>query len=114
MINTFKTTLLLSLLTVLLVIMGGAVGGKGGMILAFFMAAVMNFGSYWFSDKIILKMYNAQEITREIHPAFYGRWNGWPAGPNFPCPRYTSFPIIPPTPMEERIARLEALATRTH
>ena len=72
MINTFKTTILLSLLTILLVIMGGAVGGQGGMILAFFMAAAMNFGSYWFSDKIVLRMYNAREITREIHPAFYG------------------------------------------
>jgi heat shock protein HtpX len=71
MINTFKTTLLLSLLTILLVIMGGAVGGKGGMLFAFFMAAVMNFGSYWFSDKIVLRMYNARETTRENHPAFY-------------------------------------------
>jgi heat shock protein HtpX len=72
MINTFKTTLLLSLLTILLVIMGGAVGGKGGMLFAFFMAAVMNFGSYWFSDKIVLRMYNARETTRENHPTFYG------------------------------------------
>jgi len=72
MINTLKTTLLLSLLTILLVIMGGAVGGKGGMLFAFVMAAAMNFGSYWFSDKIVLRMYNARETTRENHPAFYG------------------------------------------
>jgi heat shock protein HtpX len=71
MINTFKTTLLLSLLTVLLVLMGAAVGGRGGMIFAFFMAAAMNFGSYWFSDKIVLKMYNAREISRDDHPFFY-------------------------------------------
>ena len=71
MMNRFKTTLLLSLLTMLLVFMGGALGGKGGMLIAFCMAAVMNFGSYWFSDKIVLKMYNAREITREVHPAFY-------------------------------------------
>ncbi len=71
MMNRFKTTLLLSLLTMLLVFMGGALGGKGGMLIAFVMAAVMNFGSYWFSDKIVLKMYNAREITREVHPAFY-------------------------------------------
>ncbi len=69
--NIFKTTFLLSLLTILLVAMGGAVGGQGGMMVAFLMAAVMNFGSYWFSDKIVLRMYNAQEITREVHPAFY-------------------------------------------
>lgn len=71
MMNQFKTTLLLSLLTVLLVAMGGAVGGSAGMLLAFVMAAVMNFGSYWFSDKIVLRMYGAQEIERSDNPAFY-------------------------------------------
>jgi heat shock protein HtpX len=72
MLNHLKTTMLLSLLTVLLVFMGGAIGGKGGMLIAFVMAAVMNFGSYWFSDKIVLRMYGAQEITRNENPAFYG------------------------------------------
>jgi heat shock protein HtpX len=72
MLNHLKTTMLLSLLTVLLVFMGGAIGGKGGMLIAFVMAAVMNFGSYWFSDKIVLRMYGAQEITRDQYPAFYG------------------------------------------
>jgi heat shock protein HtpX len=66
MINTLKTTLLLSLLTVLLLFMGSAVGGKSGMLIAFFMAAAMNFGSYWFSNKIVLMMYTAQKITRDI------------------------------------------------
>ena len=70
--NIIKTTFLLSLLTILLVIMGGAVGGQRGMTVAFLVAAAMNFCSYWFSDKIVLKMYNAQEITREVHPSFYG------------------------------------------
>ncbi|MDY0276156.1 MAG: zinc metalloprotease HtpX [Desulfomicrobium sp.] len=71
MMNRFKTTFLLSLLTVLLVIMGGALGGKGGMMIAFVMAAVMNFGSYWFSDKIVLKMYKAKEVTRMDDSGFY-------------------------------------------
>jgi heat shock protein HtpX len=70
--NIVKTTFLLSLLTILLVFMGGAVGGQGGMIFAFFMAAVMNFGSYWFSDKIVLRMYSAREISEQDHAAFYG------------------------------------------
>ncbi|OGT98488.1 MAG: protease HtpX [Geobacteraceae bacterium GWC2_48_7] len=70
--NILKTTFFLSLLTILLVFMGGAIGGKGGMIFAFFMAAAMNFGSYWFSDKIVLRMYNAHQVSREEHPAFYG------------------------------------------
>lgn len=72
MMNRFKTTMLLSLLTVLLVFMGGAIGGQSGMLIAFVMAAVMNFGSYWFSDKLVLRMYKAQEITRAENPAFYG------------------------------------------
>ena len=70
--NVLKTTFLLSLLTILLVAMGGALGGQGGMIVAFLLAAAMNFGSYWFSDKIVLKMYNAHEVFREEHPFFYG------------------------------------------
>jgi heat shock protein HtpX len=60
----FKTTFLLSLLTILLVTMGGAVGGTSGMIVAFLIAAAMNFASCWFSDTIVLRMYRAQEITR--------------------------------------------------
>jgi len=70
--NRLKTTLLLSLLTVLMVLLGSAIGGKTGMVFAFFMAAAMNFFSYWFSDKIVLKMYGAQEVGERDHPAFYG------------------------------------------
>jgi len=69
--NRLKTALLLSLLTVMMVLMGSAIGGKTGMVLAFFMAAAMNFFSYWFSDKIVLRMYGAQEIGEQDHPAFY-------------------------------------------
>ena len=60
--NTLKTTFLMALLTVLLVLGGGALGGEGGMILAFLFSLVMNGVSYWFSDKIVLRMYGAQEI----------------------------------------------------
>jgi heat shock protein HtpX len=70
--NLIKTTFLLSLLTVLMVIMGGAIGGQGGMFIAFFIALAMNFFSYWFSDKIVLKMYGAREIGENDYPAYYG------------------------------------------
>ncbi len=90
--NILKTTLLLSLLTILLVVMGGAVGGQGGMIVAFLMAAVMNFGSYWFSDKIVLRMYNAQEITREIHPSFYGMVERLAGRAGLPMPKVYIIP----------------------
>ena len=90
--NILKTTFLLSLLTILLVAMGGAVGGKGGMIVAFLMAAVMNFGSYWFSDKFVLKMYNAQEITRELNPVFYGMVERLTARAGLPMPKVYIIP----------------------
>jgi heat shock protein HtpX len=92
MINTLKTTLLLALLTVLLVTMGAAIGGKGGMLIAFFMAAAMNFGSYWFSDKIVLRMYNAQEITREVHPSFYGMVERLAVQAGLPMPKVYIIP----------------------
>ncbi|SJZ66500.1 Heat shock protein. Metallo peptidase. MEROPS family M48B [Trichlorobacter thiogenes] len=92
MMNQFKTTLLLSLLTVLLVAMGGAVGGSGGMLIAFVMAAVMNFGSYWFSDKIVLRMYNAQEITRTENPAFYDMVERLAGRANLPMPKVYIIP----------------------
>jgi heat shock protein HtpX len=66
--NTMKTTLLLGLMTVLIIIIGGAVGGQGGMIMAFFLAGIMNLGSYWFSHKIVLAMYRAKEIAPQDHP----------------------------------------------
>lgn len=85
--NTLKTTFLMGLLTVLLVLLGGALGGKGGMTMAFLMAAGMNFFSYWFSDKIVLRMYNAQEITEADDPRFYGLVRRLAQRANLPMPK---------------------------
>jgi heat shock protein HtpX len=60
--NTLKTTLLLAALSGLLLLLGDAIGGQGGLMIAFVMALIMNFGSYWFSDKIVLSMYSAKEV----------------------------------------------------
>ncbi|HKB23609.1 MAG TPA: protease HtpX, partial [Methylomirabilota bacterium] len=60
MSNIFKTGLLLAVLTAMLVLLGGAFGGRQGMLVAFVLALLMNFFSYWFSDKIVLSMYGAQ------------------------------------------------------
>jgi heat shock protein HtpX len=62
MSNGLKTALLLGLLSGLLLVIGDVLGGSNGLVIAFVFAAVMNFGSYWFSDKIVLRMYNAQEV----------------------------------------------------
>jgi heat shock protein HtpX len=69
--NLVKTGVLLAALTVLLVLIGGALGGQQGMILAFVMAMVMNFGSYWFSDRIVLAMYRAQPVAEAQAPGLY-------------------------------------------
>jgi heat shock protein HtpX len=68
--NTLKTAFLLTALTLLLVLIGSH-WGEGGMILAFIIAAGMNFFSYFYSDKLALKMYNAQPVTREQLPRAY-------------------------------------------
>lgn len=70
--NTLKTTFLLTCLTLLLVAMGSAIGGKSGMVIAFLLAGGMNFFSYWYSDKIVLKMYRAKEVSETEQPVFYG------------------------------------------
>ena len=90
--NRLKTTLLLSLLTVMMVMMGSAIGGKTGMVFAFFMAAAMNFFSYWFSDKIVLRMYGAQEIREQDHPAFYGMVRRLADRAGLPMPRVYIIP----------------------
>src|SRR5215212_7810348 len=60
--NTVKTALLLGTMSALLMLIGQALGGAGGMVIGFLFAVVTNFASYWFSDKIVLRMYNAKEV----------------------------------------------------
>ena len=62
----FKTTLLLGLMTGLLMVIGGLIGGRHGVVIFFVIAAVMNFFSYWFSDKIVLRAYGAQELDATL------------------------------------------------
>jgi len=71
MANTVKTTFLLALMTVLFVLVGKAIGGQSGMVFAFGLAVVMNVGSYWFSDKIVLRMYGAREVTESEAPQLH-------------------------------------------
>jgi heat shock protein HtpX len=71
MTNAFKTALLLTALTLFLLFIGDYFGGRNGLVVALILAAVMNFVSYFFSDKIALAMYNAQPATREQLPRVY-------------------------------------------
>jgi len=69
--NTVKTTLLMSLLTLLFILVGKAMGGQSGMVFAFFLAVGTNFFSYWFSDKLVLRLCGAQEVTRDEAPEIF-------------------------------------------
>jgi heat shock protein HtpX len=69
--NTIKTTLLLGLLTGLILVIGRYLGGSQGIVIAFVFAAVMNFGAYWFSDKMVLRMYSAQPVDEAQAPELY-------------------------------------------
>ena len=69
--NTVKTFFLLMVMTGLLLMVGGMLGGEGGMIIALFFALIMNFGAYWFSDRIALKMAHAHPVTEEEDPDLY-------------------------------------------
>jgi heat shock protein HtpX len=71
MTNVLRTTVLLAALTALFLIIGGAIGGNQGVVIAFIFALVMNFASYWFSDKIVLTMYRAREVSPHEAPDLY-------------------------------------------
>jgi heat shock protein HtpX len=69
--NWTKTFMLMAAITGLFGAIGGMIGGHSGMMLAFVVAAFMNFGAYWFSDSMVLRMYNAQQVDASIAPQFY-------------------------------------------
>lgn len=71
MFNSFKTAILLSALTALILIIGQLFGGQQGLVIAFVFAVIMNAGSYWFSDKIVLSLYRAKELSYEDAPELH-------------------------------------------
>src|SRR5260370_19569949 len=83
----FKTTLLLGLMTGLLMAIGGLIGGRHGVVIFFVIAAVMNFFSYWFSDKIVLRAYGAQELDATSAPELYSIVNELAHSAGNPIPR---------------------------
>jgi heat shock protein HtpX len=87
MTSFLKTAFLLGLMTGLLMLIGGLLGGPRGIEVAFIFAAVMNFVSYWFSDKIVLRAYNAQEIDAGSAPELYSIVNELAHSASIPMPR---------------------------
>jgi heat shock protein HtpX len=90
--NWFKTTLLMAAMTALIVFIGNLLGGQNGMILAFMIAIGMNFFSYWFSDKIVLRMYKAKEVSPSENPELHQIVAELAQRGNLPMPRIYIIP----------------------
>jgi heat shock protein HtpX len=85
--SAIKTTILLGALTGLLILIGGVFGGRRGAEFAFFIALAMNFFSYWFSDKLVLRAYNAQELDAAAAPELYSIVQELAQEAHIPVPR---------------------------
>ena len=96
MSNRIKTALLLGLMTGLIMAVGGMAGGRNGIVYAFIFAAVINFFAYWFSDKIVLAMYGAKEITPEQAPRLFSIIQQLTQGAGLPMPRVCVVPVATP------------------
>src|SRR5437667_4439522 len=96
MSNVFKTGFLLAVLTMMLVLLGGAFGGRQGMLIAFVIALLMNFFSYWFSDKMVLAAYGAQPIEEAAAPRLYAIVHRLATRAGIPMPRVYLIPSETP------------------
>ncbi|MFB3880321.1 MAG: zinc metalloprotease HtpX [Armatimonadota bacterium] len=94
--NTAKTAFLMVVLTVLFVLIGSLVGGRGGMVVAFGLACVMNLFGYWFSDKVVLAMYRAQEVDEAAAPDLYQMVRRLAERGGMPMPRVYVIPQAQP------------------
>jgi len=90
--NHVRTTVLMALLTVMILLIGQWIGGRQGMVIALLVAAGMNFFSYWFSDKIVLRMYNAREVGPQDGPELYGMVQELCRRANLPLPKVYVIP----------------------
>ena len=90
--NQIRTTVLMVLLTLMILLIGQWIGGRQGMMIALLVAAGMNFFSYWFSDKIVLRMYNAREVGPQDGPELYGMVQELCRRANLPLPKVYIIP----------------------
>src|ERR1700744_2189364 len=87
MFNWVKTAMLMAAITALFIVIGVMIGGSRGVMIAFVIALGMNFFSYWFSDKMVLRMYNAQEVDETSAPQFYRMVRELATRASLPMPR---------------------------
>src|ERR1700690_2785310 len=90
--NTLKTVFLMTFMMILLMLIGSMIGGEQGLIMAFIFSLLMNFGSYWFSDKIVLMMYKAKEVTEAEAPRLYSLVARVSSEAQLPMPRVYIIP----------------------
>lgn len=96
MANTLKTGILLAVLTGMFLLVGEAVGGRGGMMAAFAFAVAMNVGAYWFSDRIVLRMYGAREVTGADAPGLHAAVRRLAVSAGIPMPKVYIIPSDSP------------------
>ncbi|MDH7603773.1 MAG: zinc metalloprotease HtpX [Melioribacter sp.] len=94
--NSVKTVILMTAMMVLFILVGNLIGGQSGMMIAFIISLALNFGSYWFSDKIVLAMYRAHEVTRSEFPELFNIVEKLSSKANLPMPKV--YVIDSPTP----------------
>ncbi len=94
--NTFRTVFLMALVVALFLLLGQLIGGQTGMTVALVIALAMNFFSYWFSDKMVLRMYRAQEVDRSSAPEYYGMVEELAREAGIPMPKVYIIPQMQP------------------
>ena len=96
MLNQLKTLVFLAVLTALFLWLGQRIGGQAGMVIAFVLAAAVNIGMYWFSDRIVLRMYKAREVTAFDAPALHGLVQELARRADIPMPKVYIIPEATP------------------
>jgi heat shock protein HtpX len=96
MSNSVKTAALLAAMTVLFILIGGMLGGEQGMVVAFLFAGLMNFASYWWSDRVVLWMYGAQEVNESPAPQFHALVRRLAQQAGLPMPKVYIIPTDTP------------------
>ncbi len=94
--NQLKTTLLLGSLTGVIILIGRYFGGSSGMVIAFIFALLMNVGSYWFSDKIVLKLYKSRQLSSQEYPELYSLVSRLSQSASLPMPKIYLIPSESP------------------
>jgi heat shock protein HtpX len=114
LMNMLRTALLLTALTLLLIFVGQAVGGRDGAMLAFIFAIIMNFGSYWFSDKLVLAMYRAKPVSPNEAPRLYSIVQELSLSAGLPMPRVYIIPSESPNAFATGRNKNHAVVAVTH